>query len=120
MPADDEFAGMNQKEIAAATAEFSPPQPIEDWMATEQYKQVVADAYFETSKGLQQELKLVSVEKGIKPFTEIEARAGLERAAWGHVDCAVSDAYQEYVDMHPYTIGYLTDDFRRIYGKDGM
>jgi len=115
-----EFDGMNQKEIAATTSEWSPPQEMEDWLCTEHARGLVVDLYIEASTALHAELRHLPVNKTNRPFTEIEARAGFVRAAWQHVDNGIDDAYQEYIAMHPYTQGYMTETFARIYGKDGI
>ncbi|MCK5132729.1 MAG: hypothetical protein KAR40_11325 [Candidatus Sabulitectum sp.] len=111
---------MDAQEIAEANQEWNKPLEMQDWLTTKQAKETLMDSYFDTSEALQKELKDVPLESVCKPFTEIERRARLERQAYLQIDCAVADAYAEYLEMHPSKIGHLTETFSRIYGEDGL
>lgn len=118
MSGDDEFEGMNRAEIEHVTQEWSEPDPFSDWLCGTYPREILADAYLEASEALSAELKDTPIDAENKPFTEIERRAGLERAAYGHIDSAIADAYEEYKTNHPHNVGHVNDYFGRLYFRE--
>lgn len=103
---------MSKQEIAESSMEWNEPLEMDDWLSSKHAKDVLMDAFFDASADLEKELKELSVKEKL-------ARQKFQSDAYNQIDCLVDDAYQEYKNMHPHTMGHMTETYSRIYPDGG-
>ncbi|MES0445026.1 MAG: hypothetical protein ABUJ92_00635 [Desulfobacterales bacterium] len=85
----NEHDGRNQREIAAA--EKGAADSFDDWICSDEAAEVMRDQYVLVAESLKIMLRSLSA------ADELGRRLS-QAAAWCNFDCAMDDAYQNYVN----------------------